>query len=256
MAVAGCRRRRILLCRRAGHGLGWCYGSWKRQTGWTPFVGIQRRGNHCMAVLGDRRERPLLMRLSGRRLGGGKSTASVEPSPAVLAPIPPVLDGIVTPTGETASNLGPALADIPHKSLDIPTLLHGDGVVSEAGLEVLVIALAALLGGAGAQRLGDDDPIERAMYPHQLLQRAVLGRRPWTSPMGRRHDESVLLQVATRVSGDAGDGAEACRLAGGGGNAGQTLARALYREPRVKRREGDGCMGGQKASILHTQVAT
>ena len=74
-------------------------------------------------------------------------------APAISAAVPPVLHGIVRTAVEMPGNLRPLLAVPRYKLLDVAALLLGDGLVVERGLEVLMVALAALLGGACAKKL-------------------------------------------------------------------------------------------------------
>jgi hypothetical protein len=63
----------------------------------------------------------------------------------VLAAVPPVLDGVVAASIEPARDLGPFLSHLRDHSLDCLSLFSRDGVVVKVRLEILVIALPALL---------------------------------------------------------------------------------------------------------------
>jgi hypothetical protein len=115
-------------------------------------------------------------------------TPTIHPLAAVLAAIPPVLDSIVTSTIEAASNLGPTLSNLPHQLIDLGALLRGDGLVVKTRLQVLVIALAALLGCPGSEGLGNSYPVEGAMGVDKFHQVRILGVRPRTSSVTHRHD--------------------------------------------------------------------
>ena len=94
--------------------------------------------------------------------------------PAILAAIPPVLDGVVAAAAQPTGNLRPALAHFRHHLLDQLAFFGGDGVVVEVGFEVLVVSLAALLGGTRADSTRDLDPVLRAVGRYQLHQQLVL----------------------------------------------------------------------------------
>lgn len=68
---------------------------------------------------------------------------------AVLATVPPVLDGIVAAAFESSSNLGPSLAHLVDHLLDLLALFGGDRIMVKSGLQVLVEALTALLWRPG-----------------------------------------------------------------------------------------------------------
>jgi hypothetical protein len=67
---------------------------------------------------------------------------------AVLATIPPIFDGIITPVIETAGNLGPAFAHFFDKAFNLQTLLWSNRVVVKRRLEVLMVSLTTLLGSS------------------------------------------------------------------------------------------------------------
>lgn len=87
----------------------------------------------------------------------GGSTSSVG------AAVPPVFDGVIGPSVEMAGDFGPFFAVLRHQLLNVDALLLGDGRVVERRLEVLVVAFAALLGGAGAENLRDAHPVGGAV---------------------------------------------------------------------------------------------
>lgn len=115
-------------------------------------------------------------------------TSTIHPLAAVLAAIPPVLDSIVASTIEAASNLGPPLSNLPYQLIDLGTFLGGDGLVVKSRLQVLVIALAALLGCPGSKGLGDSYPVEGAVGADKFHQVRIFSVRPRTSPVTHRHD--------------------------------------------------------------------
>jgi len=66
-------------------------------------------------------------------LGGG-STAEVETSPTVHAPIPPVLDGVVASPVKFSSNVCPTLPHLGDHAFDLKPLFRADGLVVEGWL--------------------------------------------------------------------------------------------------------------------------
>jgi hypothetical protein len=69
------------------------------------------------------------------------------PRPAVLDTVPPILDGVVAAvSAQLPRNLGPFWPHLGDERLDLVALLLADGSLVEAGLEVLVESLPALLG--------------------------------------------------------------------------------------------------------------
>lgn len=113
--------------------------------------------------------------------GGSLSFAAAPfrhaPSP-VLATIPPVLHGVVAAAVELACDLGPLLAHLSDQALNDLALFGSNGLVVERGLEVLVEALAALLGRAGAQHLRYPHPVVGALLRDDGEKELVLGLRP------------------------------------------------------------------------------
>lgn len=78
---------------------------------------------------------------------GDVAAAAAASTPApVDAAVLPVLHGVVAAVVEAVGNLRPALAHVGDEALDEAALIVSDGAVAQAGLEVLVVALAALLG--------------------------------------------------------------------------------------------------------------
>lgn len=69
----------------------------------------------------------------------------LEPLAAVHAAVPPILHLVVAATVELAGNVGPPLSHSCHHLLNHLALLLANGIMVEAGLEVLVISLTALL---------------------------------------------------------------------------------------------------------------
>ena len=111
---------------------------------------------------------------------GGRG-APLGPLLAVLHPVPPVLDQVVGAVGvEPLGDLGPLGAELPEERRDLLPLLLRDGLAVQARLEVLVIALAALLGVPRAHGLRDLDPVQPGHRLDQVQQLVVLGLRPRT----------------------------------------------------------------------------
>lgn len=105
--------------------------------------------------------------------------------PPVHTPIPPVLDGVIAAAMQPPRDLRPPLPDLGYEALDEDALVRADRFVVQAGLEVLVVALAALLGGAGADELRDADPVEGALGVHELGEVGVFGLGPGPASVGR-----------------------------------------------------------------------
>lgn len=101
-------------------------------------------------------------------LGQRGFTAQDEATTAIHAAIPPVFDGIVATAMQTARNLGPTLAHLGDHAFDLEAFFGTDGLVVEGWLEVLVITFATLLGRAGADELGNTNPIESALSVDEL----------------------------------------------------------------------------------------
>jgi hypothetical protein len=80
-------------------------------------------------------------------------TTAVRPPPSVLASIPPILDSVVASARESACNLSPALSDGLNQLFNKLALLSRDGFVVERWLQVLMVALAALLWCSGTKNL-------------------------------------------------------------------------------------------------------
>ena len=91
----------------------------------------------------------------------------------VHAAVPPVLDGVVAAVLHHACDLGPLLANAGDLLLDEAALLLGDGAVVEVGLEVLVPALAALLGRARVHHLRNLHPAADALFLRHAQQQRV-----------------------------------------------------------------------------------
>lgn len=110
----------------------------------------------------------------------GRLTRSHGCTPALVgAAIPPVLDGIVAAAVvQQPRDLGPFFADLVDQLLDHLALLLGDWALVETGLEVLVVALPALLGAAHFELRGDFDPVLGPELLYQLQQRSVLVTGP------------------------------------------------------------------------------
>ena len=100
---------------------------------------------------------------------------------AVLAAVPPVLDGVVAAALESACDLGPPLAHVGDQLLNQFALFLGDGVVVQRGLQVLVVSFAALLWRSGGDFLGYADPVVRAIPAYKVNEIAVLVLRPWSA---------------------------------------------------------------------------
>lgn len=121
-------------------------------------------------------------------------------APAVHTPIPPVLDGVIAAAMQPPRDLRPALPDLGYEALDEEALLGADRLVVQGGLEVLVVALAALFGGAGADEGGDADPVEGSLGLHELGEVGVFGLGPGPASVGRhagrsRPGQAVLEEI-------------------------------------------------------------
>lgn len=129
----------------------------------------------------------------------------VRPLASVLAAVPPVLDGVVAAAiTQPPGDLGPLLADFPHKLLDQVPLRLGDGIRVEAWSQVLVVPLPALLGRPPLDLVGDADPVQRARALHEVQEKGVLLRVP--RPPSPRRSLVVLRHLRDWcVVDDAGD---------------------------------------------------
>ena len=112
-------------------------------------------------------------------------------SSAVLATVPPVLDGVVAATVESAGDLSPALAHLGDHLFDESTLLRSDWVVVEVWLEVLVVALTTLLWRASLDHRRDANPVVGALSVDKVEEDRVLGLGPWTSLVCRHFDVGI-----------------------------------------------------------------
>lgn len=119
-------------------------------------------------------------------LGG---LAPVHSLSAILATVPPVLDGVVAAAVQSSGNLCPPLALLLDHALDESALLCRDGIMIQSWLQVLMVSLPALLGSPCGQETGDPDPVQRTLCLNELHQVLVLllGPRPPSVAVG--HDE-------------------------------------------------------------------
>lgn len=95
------------------------------------------------------------------------ATWVVAAASAIHATVPPILDGVIAAPTQPARDLCPTFAHFSHHLLDKHALLGGDWLVVEVGLQVLVIALATLLGRSSLDGLRDAHPVVRAMKLNQ-----------------------------------------------------------------------------------------
>lgn len=97
-------------------------------------------------------------------------------------------------------DLRPPLPDLRHQALNKKTLFRADRFVVQAGFQVLVISLSALLWGPRADELGDADPVEGTLGVHELGEVGVFGLGPGPTSMGRHSGggspgQSVLQRI-------------------------------------------------------------
>lgn len=127
-------------------------------------------------------------RLTGSRAGRwrlvSQSSHMADPTSAIGAAIPPVFDSIIASASEMTSDFRPLLAVLGHKLLYKHTLLCGDGVAIERGLQVLVVALTALFGQSGTKESQNTDPVRWALDGNDGHETAVLVRQPGASADG------------------------------------------------------------------------
>lgn len=119
--------------------------------------------------------------------GRGRETAAF----AVHAAVPPVLDGIVAAVAQAAGDLGPTLAHFIHHAFDQETLVGGDGLPVQSGLEVLVEAFPTLLGRAEVHMLRNAHPVVRALFTDELHKQLIFFGDPRATTVGRGHGEGV-----------------------------------------------------------------
>lgn len=82
-------------------------------------------------------------------------------------------------------NLSPALANLRYEALDEHAFVRANRLVVQGGLEVLVVALATLFGGARVDEGGDADPVEGALGVNELGEVGVFGLGPGPASVGR-----------------------------------------------------------------------
>lgn len=99
----------------------------------------------------------------------------------VHASVPPILDGVVTAATKAAGNLGPSLAHLSDHLLNHLSLLGCDGVMVEIGLEILVVSLPALLGGASTHHAGNAHPVVGTLGMDETHKDVVFLLRPRAS---------------------------------------------------------------------------
>lgn len=95
-----------------------------------------------------------------------------------------VLDGVVAAAGQLLSDAGPGRAVAVVEVHDLGGLVFGDGVVPQRRVEVLVVALAALLGVARAHEGGDGDPVLGARLVDERHEAEALVGGPGASSLG------------------------------------------------------------------------
>jgi hypothetical protein len=105
-------------------------------------------------------------------------------------PIPPVLYGVIAAAMQPPRDLRPALPNLGYEALDEEALLGAHRLVVQGGLQVLVVALAALFGGPGADEGGDADPVEGSLGLHELGEVGVFGLGPGPASVGRHAGRS------------------------------------------------------------------
>jgi hypothetical protein len=107
-----------------------------------------------------------------------------EASTTIHAAVPPVLDGIVTSTMESTSNLSPPLSHFSNHALNLKTFFGADWFVIQRWFEILMVPFPTLLWGARADELSYPDPIQRSLGVYQLAQVGILCLGPRSSSMG------------------------------------------------------------------------
>lgn len=125
--------------------------------------------------------------------------ATIVTLSAVLASIPPVLDGIVTAAVKPSCNLCPPLTDLVDENLNLGTLFGSDGLVIQGGLQVLVKSFSALLRCPCSQGLSNSHPVQRALVVDKLHEIGVFLLGPRPSPL--RSERHLWLWGSLRGSG-------------------------------------------------------
>lgn len=97
---------------------------------------------------------------------------------SLLQEVVAVADGIARAAREVFGDMRPFIADLNLVLHDCLVLLLRPWLAGDAGLEHVMPALVALLGVAVIEMRRNDAPLLRAHCVHQLLQAAVLLRRP------------------------------------------------------------------------------
>lgn len=105
--------------------------------------------------------------------------------PPIHTSIPPVLDRVIAAAMQPPRDLRPPLPDLGYQAFNKQALFRADRFVVQAGLEVLVISLAALLGGPRADELCDADPVEGTLGVHELGEVGVFALGPGPASVGR-----------------------------------------------------------------------
>lgn len=95
-----------------------------------------------------------------------------------------VLDGVVAASGQLLGDAGPGRAVPVVEVHDLGGLVLRDGVVPQRRVEVLVVALPALLGVAGAHEGGDGDPVLGARLVDERHEAVALVGGPGASSLG------------------------------------------------------------------------
>ena len=111
----------------------------------------------------------------------GFGATTLKTFPSVHAAVPPVLDCVITAAVKATRNFSPSLAHFVYHAFDHLALLRRDGAQVEGRLEVLMIPLTTLLGGAELNDFGYAHPIVRTMLLDKLEKVLVLCLRPGAS---------------------------------------------------------------------------
>jgi hypothetical protein len=100
------------------------------------------------------------------------------PLSSVLAAVPPVLDGVIAATIESARDLCPLLSHLGYHSLNCLALFWGNGVMVKIGLQVLMVAFPTLLWRPRLDVVRDADPVVRAPALNEFDETAIFSVRP------------------------------------------------------------------------------
>lgn len=111
-----------------------------------------------------------------------------------------VLDSVIRPTREKASNSSPSVTEVSMSSDNSLILLRGEGAVLDLRRELIAPAEAAGLTRTARNGFADERPVAWAMLLNQSLKGIVFLRAPWTlDPIhvftGKRHEELKKRRV-------------------------------------------------------------